>query len=356
MNEFLIIEKYIKPLVAKNKEALSLEDDVAVIDYKNNSKKLKLISTDCLIEDVHFFKDEDPKSIAYRLVISNLSDLASKGGKPKYFTLMFCPSSICNLDHFWLERFFNTIKDLQKKYKIKLIGGNTASSNSKLILSLTVIGESNCKKNQLPFRFRAKQNDLLFISKKIGDAYLGYLIIASNKGLVKQPIWLNSLTEKERINLTKAYYFPKISLSLGEDLIKIANSCTDASDGAIASVKNICKASNLKAEIKFQYNMFSKIANKIFRLFPNSIDCLLPKLINWGGDYNLVFSIPSNKQNQIKYIEKKYYKTNFVIYKIGKLTNNIKTLEEMKTDGFLKVKDFKNSIVEFNEEAGYIHK
>lgn len=355
MNELLIIEKYIKPIVSKNKEALSLEDDVAVIDDKNNSNNLKIISTDCLIEDVHFFKDDDPKSIAYRLLISNLSDLASKGAKPKYFTLMFCPSSTSSLSCVWLERFFNTIKELQKKYQIKLIGGNTASTNSKLILSLTVIGEASGNKNQLPFRFKAKKNDLIFISKKIGDAYLGYSIIASSKGLIKEPFWLKCLLEKEKIYLTTAYYFPKISLRLGEDLLHIVNSCTDASDGVIASVKNICKASKLKAEINLQYNMFSKIANKIFALFPNNIDNLLPNLINWGGDYNLVFSISNNKKDVIDNIKNKYSKTDFNIQNVGKITNIAEDSEKLQTDKIIIVQDFKNNVIKLHEE-GYIHR
>lgn len=339
MNELDLINCYIKPLVSDTPEAISLSDDVAIVPKVNYTGKL-IYTTDCLIEGVHFFKQESGKSIAYRLIISNLSDLVCKGAIAKYFLLTFCPKSIQELDKQWLDDFFSTIQALQQQYQIKLIGGNTCSTKTNFMLSATFIGEIN---NDYPTPIRSNalghitnqknsitENQIsnkiltthfsntsinLYIYGYIGDAYLGYCLIAWQKKINTKPAWQSILSETEQDYLINCYYYPTISTELGQALLPVITASIDASDGVISAINSICIASNCLARVDLPKQVFSPLASKILKQYPN----ILPTLINWGGDYNLVFTAPySEKLNNI--IASKY--NNLAISKVGYIMAN----------------------------------
>lgn len=308
MNEFELIDKYIKPITQGTPEALGLADDVAVVSLNDCAKRGDgleagptsvqtfgnlVVTTDCLLENKHFFTGEDPRSIAYRLLASNVSDLASVGASPRFYTLTFCPSAIKDLACDWVTRFFESLKEFGNKFSLKLIGGNTAATGTKMFLSATVFGCSALLHNELPYRFNAKPEDEIFISSEVGGAYLGYRVIAHEKGLLPAPFWLSYCSKSERQKLVDYYYYPKISWKFGAKIAPLVNSCTDASDGMISSVLNICNASNLQGKLKISEDIFTAQGRKILLQATDQQKIeLLHEMLNWGGDYNLVFTAP----------------------------------------------------------------
>ena len=162
MLEFEFINKILLPLaqnskLTKKNPSQNLEDDVALINFNKDSDLI--ISKDIFIEDVHFLKSDGAQKIASKLLLTNLSDIASSGGKPLYYMMGFTKNSTLD-DNFYRE-FGEALKNLQQKYKLFLIGGDTSNS-TKLFYSITIFGI--VKKNKILSRKNAKNGDLIFVS------------------------------------------------------------------------------------------------------------------------------------------------------------------------------------------------
>ena len=140
MLEFEFINKILLPLTKKNissktpkNPSQNLEDDVAVLDFNKDFDLI--ISKDIFIEDVHFLKSDGAEKIASKLLLTNLSDIASSGGEPLYYMMGFTKNSTLNINFF--QEFANALKKLQHKFKLTLIGGDTSNS-AKLFYSITI--------------------------------------------------------------------------------------------------------------------------------------------------------------------------------------------------------------------------
>jgi len=235
MKEYEIISKYFKPLTNSFSGALDLSDDVAI--FPKNDKIDYVITTDSILEGAHFIENSMPETIAHRLIVSNLSDIASAGATPKFITLNGSISS--KTDEAWLKSFANKIAELQKEYGFHLLGGDTIKSEDKLYFSATIIGEVDSGKALI--RRNAKGSDDIYVSGKIGDAYMGLKVLLGS---------FEDIGKQEKNYFINKYTSPTARISLGEKLIGFANSATDISDGLIIDLQNICDSSNLSAEIK----------------------------------------------------------------------------------------------------------
>lgn len=203
-------------------------DDCA---YLNDTKQL--ISTDSLIEGVHFdLKNFTPRQIAHRLFLSNYSDILSSGGSPRYALLNV------NTPHKKYKTTFKIIKELEnylRNFRIELIGGDTTSSTSDINFTLTLISKKIDKKFVLK-RSSAKINENIYTFEKIGYSKLGYLSIFKN---IKLPSIVKKLAQQQFLEPKIYSYdliFRKINIS----------ACMDISDGLIRSLEILSKASRVK--------------------------------------------------------------------------------------------------------------
>jgi thiamine-monophosphate kinase len=248
--EFDIIAKYFNWQQNDTTILKSIGDDAAVIQ---NTNKL-IISTDTLIENVHFFAGTKASDIAYKALMVNLSDIAAMGAKPKYFTLNL---SLEQIDNNWLKEFANELQNIAKKYNISLIGGDT--TQGPLTISITIIGE--CNKPLL--RSGAKIGDGVFISGNLGGAKLALEQIKNNNKV--DALALNKLKR------------PQAQVALGLELSGIATSCIDISDGLAQDLNHILVASNVGVDI-----------------WSNSIPIFEASTLNYalfgGDDYELCFT------------------------------------------------------------------
>ena len=294
MLEFEFINKILLPLTKKNNSSNSrknpsqnLEDDVALLSFNKNFDLI--ISKDIFIEDVHFLKSDGAKKIASKLLLTNLSDIASSGGEPLYYLMGFTKNSSLKDDFY--QEFAEALNKLQKKYKLTLIGGDTSNSE-KLFYSITIFGA--VKKNKILSRKNAKNGDLIFVSNSIGDAFLGLDIKLKN--LKKLENYHQKLLDK--------HFYPQPRIDLARELVNknLSKCATDISDGLIADLSNICKASKLNAEIYLSQIPISTEA-KIYLKNNPKINVL--ELLSGGDDYELIFSINPKNIKKIEAISKK---------------------------------------------------
>ena len=151
--------------------------DAAEANYDNAELNIEkgniVLTTDAIIEGVHFPKSEDPKILASRIIRVNLSDIAAMGAVPRAYLLVLALPSSTTLK--WIESFVEGLSDEQKEFRISLIGGDTTHTHSELMLSITMIGE--IYDNNVLLRSGARIGDYIYVSGFIGDAALGLSLI-----------------------------------------------------------------------------------------------------------------------------------------------------------------------------------
>lgn len=284
MQEFDLITKFFKPLANKTVNSDNLENDTAFIDLKQSEHLI--LSKDLFVEDIHFLKSDGAYKIASRLLLSNLSDLASSGAEPLYYMLGFSKTN--NTDASFVKEFARGLSDIQKKYNISLIGGDTVRSN-KYFFSITIFGKT--KKNKFLTRNQAKKGNLIYVSGNIGDAYFGLKINQQKK--------LN--LDKDCQYLLDRYFFPNPQINLGKELVKrnLSRCAIDISDGLLSDLNHICTNSNLTANIFLEQ---IPISNQLKRILNKKIDNEYLNIISAGDDYELIFVIDQKDQKKITYL------------------------------------------------------
>jgi len=281
MQEFDLITKFFKPLTNKTINSHNLENDTAFIDLKQSEHLI--LSKDLFVEDVHFLKSDGAYKIASKLLLSNLSDLASSGAEPLYYMLGFSKTN--DTDISFVKEFVKGLRDIQNKYNISLIGGDTVKS-TKYFFSITVFGKT--KKHKFLTRNQAQKGDLIYVSGDIGDAYFGLKINQQKK--------LN--LNKDYQYLLDRYFFPNPRINLGKELIKknLSKCAIDVSDGLLSDLNHICVNSNLTANIFLEQIPISK---QLKRILGKKIDNEYLNIISAGDDYELIFTINPKDQKKI---------------------------------------------------------
>ena len=291
MNESDLITNYLAKLVKNNPSALDLNDDV-FFDKKNKN----VISVDTYVEKIHFPNFNKPNLLIKKIIRSSISDLVCKGVLPKYYFISGSGNkqSFSNKN---LKKIINSLKSEQKKFSIKLSGGDTVFSkiNSFTIVSL---GFSN----KIVKRNNAKINDDIYITGELGDSFLGLKYLQKKK-------FKKNIYKKYFIN---KFYLPKINLNFSKYLIKLANTSIDISDGLLTDLNKMINAQQISSEIYYDKIPISSKLNDF--LFRNSLK--KNKYIFNGDDYQILFTSNKSNRNQIQNISKI---TKTKISRIGKI-------------------------------------
>jgi len=293
LGEFGLIEKLTKGFANINESTIKgVGDDAAVID---NGGKKTIVSTDLLVEGIHFDLVYTPlKHLGYKSVVVNVSDIYAMNAQPKQITVSLAISSKFTVEA--LEELYEGIKLACKNYKVDLVGGDTTSSLSGLIISVTAIGEANIE--DIVYRSGAKEGDLVCVTGDLGGAYLGLQILEREKAVYLehpdvQPEFDNAdyligrqLKPEARKDVIQ--YFKEMNVK--------PTSMMDLSDGLSSDIFHICKQSNVGCELnepaipvnEITYNMALK-----FNLDP--VTCAL----NGGEDYELLFTIEPEDETKL---------------------------------------------------------
>ena len=294
LGEFELISHLTKSFSIKNSSTIiGIGDDACIIDFK---KKLSVISTDLLIEGVHFDLSYVPlKHLGYKAVVANLSDIYSMNAKPTQITVSLAISNRFSVEA--LEEFYDGIKIACSKYKVDLAGGDTTSSVKGMAISITAIGQITNK--NVSQRSGAKNNDLLVVSGDLGGAYAGLQILEREKAVFKvnpkvQPdldLYSYSLGRQLKPEARKDVF------ELLDELKIIPNAMIDISDGLSSETLHLCKASNIGCHIYEEKIPIDPEVIKIcdeFKINPTTA------ALNGGEDYELLMALPQSDYDKIK--------------------------------------------------------
>jgi thiamine-monophosphate kinase len=176
LGEFGLIKHLTRFIELKNDSTVKgVGDDAAVLDYKN---KQVVVSTDMLVEGVHFDLTYVPlKHLGFKSVSVNLSDIYAMNAVPRQITVSFAVSNRFSVEA--LEELYAGMMMACKKHQVDIVGGDTTTSKSGLIISITAIGEAET--NELVYRNGAKEGDLLCVTGDLGAAYLGLQLLEREK-------------------------------------------------------------------------------------------------------------------------------------------------------------------------------
>ena len=292
--EFELINHLTKNFTIKNSSSiLGIGDDGCVID---SHKKLSVVSTDLLVEGVHFDLSYVPlKHLGYKSVVVNLSDLYSMNAKPNQITVSIAVSNRFPVEA--LEDFYNGIKAACTKYNVDLVGGDTTSSTKGMIISITAIGIIDKKK--LCKRSGAKNNDLLVVTGDLGGAYAGLQVLEREKSVFKvnpnvQPD-LDSYTYSIGKQLKPEAR--KDVFELLESLNIIPNAMIDISDGLSSETLHLCKSSKLGCHI---YEQKIPIDTEVISICEEFKFNPTTAALNGGEDYELLMAISQSDYDKVK--------------------------------------------------------
>jgi thiamine-monophosphate kinase len=294
LGEFGLIDHLTNGITTKNSSTVKgIGDDAAVIDMGD---KYQLVSTDLLVEGVHFDLAYMPlKHLGYKAVAINVSDICAMNGDAKQITLGLALSNRYTVEA--LEELYDGIKLACEHYGVDLVGGDTTSSTSGLMISVTVLGEVD--KNKITYRSGAKINDLVVCTGDLGAAYLGLQILNREKEMFKEnPTIQPDLTGNDYV--LRRQLKPEAAIKytrILKELDIVPTSMIDISDGLSSEALHLSKSSEVgitlhEDKIPVDYTAMN-LANE-FNM--NPIFCAL----SGGEDYELLFTIGQEHYEKLK--------------------------------------------------------
>lgn len=294
LGEFGLIDHLAKHFEPKHKSShLGIGDDAALIKL---GTRVMAISTDMLVEGVHFDLTYTPlKHLGYKAVTANLSDIAAMNAKPSQITVSIGMSNRFSLEA--VEELYEGMRLACEKYKVDLIGGDTTSSRSGLVISVTAMGEANLKKTT--YRKGAKPGDLLVVSGDIGGAYMGLQILEREKRVFMEHKEMQPDLEPYDYIVGRQLK-PEARLDIIdrlEELKIVPTSMIDVSDGVASEIHHLGQSSDVGFDIyedKLPIDPQTMDTALSFELNP-SIAAL-----NGGEDYELLFTVSQDDYDKMK--------------------------------------------------------
>ena len=295
LGEFGLIDHITKSFRNNNKSTIKgVGDDAAVIEYSDN--RYRLLSTDMLVEGIHFDLSYSPlKHLGYKAVSVNVSDICAMNGTATQITVSIAVSNRFSVEA--IEELYSGIKLACENYKIDLVGGDTTSSTSGLVISVSVLGE--VEKKKISYRSGAKINDLVVVTGDLGAAYLGLQILKREKEIflsnpgVQPDLQGNDYALQRQLKTEARSNFVKVL----DDLDIIPTSMIDISDGLTSEILHLSKHSDVGITIyedKLPIDYTTMNLAKDLNL--NPIFCAL----NGGEDYELLFTISQDHYDKLK--------------------------------------------------------
>ena len=294
LGEFGLIDRIQKPVSLQNLTSIvGIGDDAAVIDI---GSEYLLLSTDMLMEGIHFDLAYMPlQHLGYKAVAVNVSDIAAMNGRPEQITVSLGLSNRFSVEA--IDLLYEGIRAACENYKVDLVGGDTNSSPSGLIISISVTGR--VPKNKLALRSTARKNDILCVTGDLGAAYVGLQILEREKQVFLTNPEMQPDLEKYEYMVGRQLK-PEARMDIVHELAEmkvIPTAMIDVSDGLASELLHLATQSKLGVKIfedkvPIDHSVFETALE--FNLDP--ITCAL----NGGEDYELLFTIRQEDFEQLK--------------------------------------------------------
>lgn len=296
LGEFGLIDHLTASFKLENDSSVKgIGDDGAVI---NNGSLATVVSTDMLVEGIHFDLMYSPlKHLGYKSIVVNVSDIYAMNAIPKQVTVSIALSNRFSVEA--LEELYEGIQLACKHYGVDLVGGDTTSSPKGLYISVTAIGQAPAE--HIVYRNTAKVGDLICITGNVGAAYLGLQLLEREKQLYLSNPGIKPDLEEQEFLVGR-----QLKPEARKDMIRafrnnglIPTAMIDVSDGVASELHHICKQSNVGAFVEESGVPIHPDAQMMalkFKLDP--ITCAL----NGGEDYELLFTIDPKDIEKVKYL------------------------------------------------------
>ena len=292
LDEFNIVRKYFQN--SKVQDFLGIGDDAAVLPRLDSTKRL-VVTTDTLVENVHFTADVDPRALGYKSLAVNLSDLAAMGAQPKYLLLAL---TLPRAQESWLEKFSAGFWTLADEYSLNLIGGDLTRGSC--CVNITAIGLVDG--DSYLTRSGACVKDNIWVSGSLGSASA-----ITRKRLSKKTFY----PDRNWSRLESFLDMPSPRVDLGLELSGVATSAIDISDGLLKDIGHITRMSKVGAIINYEKIPCERELQSLRD--EKEIQSLL---LSGGEDYEIAFTA---SERQTKKIMKIAEKLEIPCAKIGKI-------------------------------------
>jgi thiamine-monophosphate kinase len=274
---------------------LGIGDDAAIISIPEG--EVLLASTDLLAEGIHFDLAYTPLHLlGYKAVAVNLSDIAAMNGIPRQIIVSIALSNRFSLEA--IDALYQGIHQACKEYHVDLVGGDTTSSRSGLVISISALGSQ--KPEKIARRNGAKEGDLICVSGDLGAAYLGLQILTREKKVFEVDPEMQPEIKEDQAYMIQRQLKPEARTDLVYEFLEKniqINSMIDVSDGLASELFHLAKNSLVGVQIfeeKLPIENLTKLTASDFGLSP--VTCAL----NGGEDYELLFTVPLSEYEKVK--------------------------------------------------------
>lgn len=276
-----LIARYFKP-IATDPGALGLVDDAAVL---SSSGEDIVVTTDAVVEGVHYLADDPPETIARKALRVNLSDLAAKGARPAGFVLTL---ALRSQEDAWLRPFADALGEDARNFVCPLLGGDTVSTPGPQMISITAFGR--VPRGRMVGRTGARPGDRILVTGTIGDAALGLDVLKSGAAAAAL-----ASDAAAREALVSRYRVPQPRNLLAQAVLDFATAAMDVSDGLAGDLTKLCAASGVSASVDVASVPLSAAA---VGLLARNIICV-ETLLAGGDDYEVLCTVPSAQSDAL---------------------------------------------------------
>jgi thiamine-monophosphate kinase len=272
-----LIARYFKP-IAKHPGAFDLADDAAALATAGEDI---VVTTDAIVEGVHFLSDDPPDTVARKALRVNLSDLAAKGATPAGFVLTLALRSV---DDGWLRPFARALGEDATSFDCPLLGGDTVSTPGPAMISVTAFGRVPAGK--MMHRSGARPGDRVVVTGTIGDAVLGLDVLKRGAGAAAL-----AADAAAAAMLIGRYRVPQPRSALAAAVREHAHAAMDVSDGLAGDLAKLCAASGVSAAIDAPSIPLSPVAAGLVAQGAVSLETL----ISGGDDYEILCAVAEDR-------------------------------------------------------------
>lgn len=297
LGEFGLIRHLTEDIKLKNESTLKgIGDDAAVLDYQD---KLTLVTTDLLLEGVHFDLTYVPlKHLGYKSAVVNFSDIYAMNGYPRQITVSIGLSKRFSVED--MEELYSGVRLACDVYGVDLVGGDTSASLTGLSISITCIGEG--EKGKVVYRNGAHETDLICVSGDLGAAYMGLQLLEREKRVFQgEKDFTPDFSGKEY--LLERQLKPEARKDIIEKLRKanvLPTAMMDISDGLSSELLHISKESHVGCRVyedRIPIDYQTAVMAEQFNMN------LVTAALNGGEDYELLFTVPLTDHEKVSEME-----------------------------------------------------
>ena len=296
LGEFGLIDELTRDFSTVNASTeLGVGDDCAVLNYSDSGKRT-LVTTDLLLEGIHFDLTYTPlKHLGYKAAVVNFSDVYAMGGTPRQITVSLGISKRFTVEH--INELYAGILTACNRYGVDLVGGDTSASVTGLLISVTCIGEA--AEGEIVRRSGAHDTDLVCVSGDLGAAYMGLQLLEREREAgAGQEDFQPDFSGREY--LLEQQLKPEARRDVIEELHKLGikpTSMMDVSDGLSSELLHICHDSNVGCRI---YEERIPIDYQTAVMAEELNMNLVTAAMNGGEDYELLFTVPLADHDKVQ--------------------------------------------------------